>query len=165
MGHDVGGRSAPAPRQGSISIDSVTRVPLRSTLGYIPAAASRLNARGTVFRPDFGDSASASDHYLKSIGAKGLAEADSKLRRRSGGGRVVAIHVKVRGRSGSRPVRFLNSFVPPVSFGLSGPMGYRSLTCAARFGVAEEGGTPGPGCDRARGRWGGRSGFAWDFNS
>ena len=48
MGHDVGGRGAPPPLQGSISIDSAPRVPLRSTLGYIPAAASRLKARRTV---------------------------------------------------------------------------------------------------------------------
>ena len=48
MGHDVGGRGAPPPLQGSISIDWVPRVPLRSTLGYIPAAASRLKAGRTV---------------------------------------------------------------------------------------------------------------------
>ena len=42
MGHDVGGRGAPPPLQGSISIDSVPRVPLRSTLGYIPVLTGRM---------------------------------------------------------------------------------------------------------------------------
>ena len=45
MGHDVGGRGAPPPLQGFISIDSVPRVPLRSTLGYIPVLTGRMVER------------------------------------------------------------------------------------------------------------------------